>query len=69
MDHVIDGMMAHFEPMMDWFMEEHRTGKHKKLSDNPMYGEVKTMIDAMNILRKYLGWDTMKLSEEVSFRE
>ncbi len=68
MDHVIDGMMAHFEPMMDWFMEEHRKGEYKKLSDNPMYAEVKAMVDAMNILRKYLGWDTMKLSQEVEFR-
>lgn len=68
MDHVINGMMAHFEPMMDWFMKEHRKHQYKKLSDNPMYEEVKAMVDAMNILRKYLGWDTMKLSEEVQFR-
>lgn len=68
MDHVIDGMMAHFEPMMDWFMEEQRKNQYKKLSDNPMYAEIKAMIDAMNILRKYLGWDTMKLSQEVEFR-
>ena len=43
-------------------------GKYKKLSDNPMYGEVKAIIDAMNILRKYLGWETIKLSEEVQWR-
>ena len=24
----------------------------------------KHIIDAMNVLRKYLGWDTIKLSEE-----
>lgn len=68
MDHVIDAMMPHFEPLMDWFMEEQTEHQYKKLSDNPYYGEVKAMIDAMNILRKYLGWETMKLSEEIQYR-
>lgn len=26
------------------------------------------VLDAMNILRKYLGWDSIKLSDEVKFR-
>lgn len=68
MDHVIDAMMPHFEPLMDWFMEEQIEHQYKKLSDNPYYEEVKAMIDAMNILRKYLGWETMKLSQEIQYR-
>ena len=68
MDHVLEGMRAHYEVLLDWFIEEHRKGQYKKLSDNPYYDEVKTLIDAMNILRKYLGWDSIKLSEEVSWR-
>ena len=68
MDHVLDAMQPHYEVTLDWFIEEQKKGEYKRLSDNPYYHEVKALIDAMNILRKYLGWDTVKLSEEVKFR-
>lgn len=68
MDHVLDGMQPHYEVTLDWFIEEHKREKHKKLSDNVYYEEIKALIDAMNILRKYLGWDSIKLSDEVKFR-
>lgn len=64
-DHVIEGMEPHYEVTLDWFMEEQRLGKYKKLSDNPSYKEIKALIDSMNILRKFIGWETVKLSEEV----
>lgn len=67
MDHVLDGMKQHYEVSLDWFMEEYRTGKYKKFSDNPCYGEVKALIDSMNILRKYLGWKLITLKSEVEF--
>lgn len=68
MDHVIEAMRPHYEVLLDWFIEEHKKGQCKKLSDNPYYDEIKALIDAMNILRKYLGWDSIKLSEEVKWR-
>lgn len=68
MDHVLDAMYPHYEVTLDWFIEEHKKENHKKLSDNVYYEEVKALIDAMNILRKYLGWDSIKLSDEVKFR-
>ena len=68
MDHVINAMQPHYDVLLDWFIEEHRKGQYKKLSDNPYYGEIKALIDAMNILRKYLDWETVKLSEEVRWR-
>jgi hypothetical protein len=68
MDHVIEAMRPHYEVLLDWFIEEHKKGQYKKLSDNPYYDEIKALIDAMNILRKYLGWDSIKLSEEVKWR-
>jgi len=55
MDHVLNAMRPHYEALLDCFLEEHRTGKYKKFSDNPYYEEVKALIDAMNVLRKYLG--------------
>jgi len=68
MDHVIEAMQPHYDVLLDWYIEEHKKEKHKKLSDNVYYEEIKALIDAMNVLRKYLGWDTIKLSEEVSWR-
>lgn len=68
MDHVLEAMQPHYDVLLEWFIEEHKKGQYKKLSDNPYYEEIKALIDAMNILRKYLGWDSIKLSEEVSWR-
>ncbi len=68
MDHVLDAMQPHYEVLLDWFVEEQRKGQYKKLADNPYYEEIKALIDAMNILRKYLGWDSIKLSDEVKWR-
>ena len=66
-DHVLDAMKPHYEVTLDWFIEEQRTSKYKKFSDNPYYEEVKALIDSMNILRKYLGWETIRLKDEVEF--
>lgn len=67
MDHAINSLRPFYEVTLDWFIEEHRSGKYKKLSDNPYYEEIKALIDAMNILRKYMGWETIKLKDEVQF--
>jgi len=67
MDHVLDAIRPHYEVTFDLFVKEHKKGKYKKLSDNPYYGELKALIDAMNILRKYLGWENLKLSDEVKW--
>lgn len=65
MDHVLDAMQPHYEVTLDWFIEEQRKGKYKKLSDNPYYEEVKALIASMNILRKYLGWEKIRLKDEI----
>lgn len=67
MDHVLNGMQPHYEAMLDQFLDEHRSGNYKKFSDNPFYEEVKALIDSMNILRKYMGWDPIRLKDEVEF--
>ena len=33
MDHVLEGMQPHYEVLLDWFIEEHRKGQYKKLSE------------------------------------
>lgn len=67
MDHVLNGMQPYYEVTLDQFMEEHRSGKYKKFSDNPYYDEIKALIDSMNVLRKYMGWDSIRLKDEVNF--
>ena len=67
MDHVIDAMKPFYEVTLEEFMEYHKTGEYKKLSDNPVYKEIKALIDARNILYKYMGWPTVNLSEEVKY--
>ncbi|MFA9379137.1 MAG: hypothetical protein ACERKZ_20680 [Lachnotalea sp.] len=65
MDHVLNAIQPHYEASLDFFMEEQRKGYYKKFSDNPFYEEIKALIDSMNILRKYLGWETITLKREV----
>lgn len=67
MDHAINSLEPFYEVTLDQFVEEHRSGKYKKLSENPFYEELKALIDALNILRKYLGWETIKLKDELKF--
>jgi hypothetical protein len=68
MDHVLEGLNTHYEVLMYWFVEEHKSGQYKRLKDNPYYLEVKAIIDSMNCIRKYLKWEPLRLSEEVRWR-
>ena len=65
MDHVLESIEVFYEVYLDEFLEEHKCGQYEKLSNNPCYKELKTIIDSMNILRKYLGYENIKLSEVV----
>lgn len=66
-DHAINSLQPFYEVTLDWFLEEHRTGNYKKYSENPYYDELKALINAMNILRQYMGWDRIRLKDEVEF--
>jgi hypothetical protein len=68
LDHVLEAIRVHYEVYFDIYFEEHKKGKYKKLNENPYYKEIKAIIDSMNVIRKYLGWDPLRLSEEVSWR-
>ena len=65
MDHVLNAMQPHYEAVLNCFIEEQRIGKYKKFSENPYYEEIKALIDSMNILRKYLGWEVITLKREI----
>lgn len=65
MDHVLNSIQPFYDVTLREFMEAEKIGNYKKLSENPIYGELKAIIDAMNCINKYMGWETIKLSEEV----
>lgn len=67
MDHVLNAIMPYYELTLDQFVEEHKNGKFEKLSDNPLYDELKSLIDSMNVLRRYLNWEQIRLKDEVDF--
>lgn len=67
MDHVLNAIMPYYELTLDQFVEEHKNGKYKKLSDNPFYTELKALIDAVNVLRKYLNLKQIRLKDEIDF--
>jgi hypothetical protein len=67
MDHAIDALRPYLEVEIDCMRSEWKSGSHAKFSDCPSYSAVKTLIDAMNVLRKYLGWDNLKLKELIEF--
>lgn len=67
MDHVLNAIRQYYDVYLDNFMDYQKEGKYKKLSDNPMYEELKAIIDAMNCIRKYFDYENIKLSEEVKY--
>lgn len=67
MDHVLNSIRSHYEVYLDLFVNEHKSGEYKKFSDNPYYEEIKALIDSMNIIRKYLGWERITLKSETEF--
>ncbi|MFR1707622.1 MAG: hypothetical protein ACLSV2_01875 [Clostridium sp.] len=46
-------------------MKEWITGNYKKYSDCPSYKELKVLLDSVNILRKYYGWESVTVTEIV----
>jgi len=67
MDHVLERIQVFYEIYLDEYMEEHLKNHYEKLSDNPVYPELKAIIDSMNPIRKFLGQNNIQLSKEVKF--
>jgi len=43
--------------------------KYKKFSECPSYYELKTLLDSVNPLRKYIGWETLSIKGMLDLRE
>lgn len=65
MDHAIQALKPFYEVMLDWFVDEHKSGNYAKFSDNPYWNELKALNAAMNKLRRYLDLEPLRLSEEI----
>ncbi len=68
MDHAISAMLPHYEVLLDWYIDEQKTGDYKRYNDNPHQRELKALNNAMNILSLYLGWEPNKLVREIRYR-
>lgn len=68
---VIDHLIEKFDVEINWatesFIKEWQSGSYKKYSDCPSYEELKTLLDSVNILRKYCGWEKMTIKGIVEF--
>ncbi len=61
MDHAIDVLEPYLEAEFSDFIEEWKTGKYKRYSEAPSYAALKALIDATNILNKYMGWELISI--------
>lgn len=66
--HMLEDMMGHYEVSLDFFVEDHKENNLVKLTDNRYYKEVTVMIKAINVVRKAIGEQPIKLSEELEYR-
>ncbi len=65
MDHVINAMQPYYDVTLEWFLSEQRSREYKSISDNPYYEELMALINSMNIIRGYLGWENIILEDEL----
>ena len=64
MDHAIESLQDFIDVTFEYqFMPEWKSGKYKKYSDCPSYPELKTLISASNIMRKYIGWEPLRIKD------
>ena len=70
MDHLIEKFSIYIEFEFNMFYEELKLGKYgAKYSEQPSYHVLKTLIDSVNILRKFYGWETLSIKEMILDRE
>lgn len=65
MDHVYEGLLVFYEVYLDEYMDYHCKNHYKNLKENPVYEELKAIIDSMNPLRKFLGYPSIRFSSVV----
>lgn len=69
MDHLIDDFDVHIDWIWKYFYKEWKTGNYKKFSDCPSYKELKVLLDSVNILRTYIGWERITIKGKLELME
>lgn len=62
MDHIMTGIEEFLPIYLEEFLDEEVKEKYKHLSDNPLYPELKIIIDSINMYREYLHLPKIKIS-------
>ena len=65
MDHVINALEPFYEVNLEIVTKEYESGKYEEIKDCPTFKELKAITDAMNSLRRYLGWRKIDIHEEI----
>ena len=63
MDHLIDQFEVYIDSSFNDFRKEWTSKKYKTYSDCPSYGELRTLLDSVNPLRKYEGWELLTIKD------
>ncbi|AKA71230.1 hypothetical protein [Clostridium scatologenes] len=69
MDHLIDNFDIYIDSSFNDFYQEWKSGQYKKFSECPSYYELKTLLDSVNPLRKYIGWERLSIKDMLDYRE
>lgn len=63
MDHAIDALHVYVDIEAEFFAEEWKSGDYKRFSDCPSYESAKVLLDSLNIMRRHMGWENLKLKD------
>lgn len=68
-DHLIDKFDVYIDSSFSDFYDEWKSGQYKKFAECPSYSELKTLLNSVNHLRKYIGWEALSTKEMIAYRE
>lgn len=66
MDHIMEGIEEMLPVYLNNFLEEQRRNDYKTLIENPIYPELKLVMDSINLYRDFLGLPRLSLRAIVS---
>ena len=65
MDHIMTGIEEFLQPYLNDFIEDQRKQDHKTLKENPVYPELKLIVDSINLYRDFLSLPRLSLEAMV----
>lgn len=70
MDHLIEKFDVYLDSEFNSFYEELKSGEYgTKYSNQPSYDSLKALVDSVNILRKFYGWETLSIKEMITYKQ